>query len=783
MLTTKGCNKCVIKRHKFSDNDGKQHTGFQARNAIRGTAAANEAVNLGGIYSFPAPGVQLLTTAHPDGAGSEMHAQVRARLTQLSSGAGAAADIFLGYTSDNSVVYARVVKNPKTITAGSFTDWFYGTRNNFGTNPAGAFGDYWTCPDGVTSLAASLIASGHNGLSGTGGAPPVGGVGGGGGAFAKGNALTVIPGVKYKIGDISGDVFVNDPFGSTELVYAERGGRDGSAGNEMRGGRASASIGDTTYSGGDAGGAGAANGSGGGGGASTGGNGSNGAGQTAGLVQIAGGDGGLQSFTVGFPGNDSSDPNGSGGGGGGGAGPSGGSAGGLGGTGSAKLEYDAEPESACAHIEFRIRDSRGDYEIPGSNRVPVEFVSDSEWVKIDVCLSQGESNYTGDVWHLTVQVTTGARSYPFSGRATIQGLGFSPGSKMALGAGLGAVDFDDLEFTYYRGTVSHKSCPNCNIGCLIGEGKFTPDTVVDAFGNLGCFWHIESGTAQFQSGYLQIDAGSEVKYLLPHPTNKTSIIANASFVWNDALQVKVDTGNGYAVFDSANKWIKLYNSTGLLLTTSAANLPSHDEAVHFAEVCYESGLLTAKMDGLSVSAASTSTDSVFVNLGSLLGTTSFVSFTLKKHKDEDDPKDSGCDRCETQQNCTECFDGLAPSYYAITIPADITDVFCTPCNLVAGTYIGFPQAPGFCDWVASIPITEICGGGIGTEPMIIVTLTGLVIEINMTIQGNFGVFRIKWKKTYTSKPKCTEFAREEIPYDSSSGGCASGGASAFLTAI
>lgn len=382
--TCRPCCTCVIGSDVFGANDGTAHTGWTFRPAIRDTDAGDEPENSGGTFNFSAPAVELFDTGHPDGSGTQQHVKVRAQLEELVAGEGSAVDIFLGYNSDNDVVYVRVVKNPVPIpNAGTPTqDRFFGPRHDFGADPAGAINDFWTCPQGVFEIDGTAIASGHDGGVGQGGTP-AGGYGGGGGAASEVAGVPVIPGVQYEITGFG----IENQFGAAAVLFAEAGGRPTlGAGNERFGGRASEGVGDTKNSGGDgvtAGGGPAGAGSGGGGGANTAGNGANASGSTAGATQIAGGNGGAAGAPTGAVGANAASVDGSGGGGGGGSGTVTGGAGGLGGTGQVLIDYTPVDEPDCAHIEFRIRDSSGDYEIPDSNRIPIAFAAEDEWITID----------------------------------------------------------------------------------------------------------------------------------------------------------------------------------------------------------------------------------------------------------------------------------------------------------------------------------------------------------------------------------------------------------------
>jgi subtilisin-like proprotein convertase family protein len=111
----------------------------------------------------------------------------------------------------------------------------------------------WMVPCGVTSITVEAWGAGASGVRGTGG--------GGGGAYAR-KVISVSPGATYSLyvgrgGGTYGGSWLSNPnyegensvFGSN-LVKAEGGGQSGSI---VRGGRASSSIGDATFSGGNGG--------------------------------------------------------------------------------------------------------------------------------------------------------------------------------------------------------------------------------------------------------------------------------------------------------------------------------------------------------------------------------------------------------------------------------------------------------------------------------------------------------------------------------------------------
>jgi hypothetical protein len=204
----------------------------------------------------------------------------------------------------------------------------------------------WTAPAGITSVLVECWGAGGGGTRGSGTGADIGGYGGGGGAYARLNALTVIPGHSYALtvglggqaGTSSGAAKngAASTFGTNSCVAA---GGKASAGAIAQGGQISASKGDVLHSGGSGGSPGATGGSGGGGsgGTTTGGNNGGtssttdgGPGGAARQGGGAGGDGGA----LGSHGSPGQVPGGGGGGGGGG-----GFGGGAGASGQVQLTY------------------------------------------------------------------------------------------------------------------------------------------------------------------------------------------------------------------------------------------------------------------------------------------------------------------------------------------------------------------------------------------------------------------------------------------------------------
>lgn len=176
----------------------------------------------------------------------------------------------------------------------------------------------WTVPCDVTQITIEAWGAGAAGTNANGG--------GGGGAYARKDLTGLIPGTVYNLQVGAGGTNPGSPAGGntvfgSNLVLAEGGGRNG---NWSLGGRASASIGDVRFSGGNGG---QRNGNGGGGGGSSasdtrvgenGGNGSGNTGGTGGQLFGAGngGEGGKGSSGFFGSGGDGK-PGGSPGGGGG----------------------------------------------------------------------------------------------------------------------------------------------------------------------------------------------------------------------------------------------------------------------------------------------------------------------------------------------------------------------------------------------------------------------------------------------------------------------------------
>lgn len=201
----------------------------------------------------------------------------------------------------------------------------------FATTDTYTASDTWTCPAGVTTVAAEVWAAGENGVGGGGSHS------GGGGAYSKKNSISVTPTTGYTVtvgtaGAPGGDSW----FVNSTTVLAKGGG---SVATHV-GGAASGGIGDTKFSGGD----GAAGGSNGGGGGA--GDASNGGNQAAGV----GGSGG----TAG---------GGNGGNGSGGSGTIGNTIGGGGGNGFASGNTGARGEVRITYTAVTSNTYRGFFQI------------------------------------------------------------------------------------------------------------------------------------------------------------------------------------------------------------------------------------------------------------------------------------------------------------------------------------------------------------------------------------------------------------------------------------
>jgi len=290
----------------------------------------------------------------------------------------------------------------------------------------------------------------------------------------------------------------------------------------------------------------------------------------------------------------------------------------------------------------------------------------------------------------------------FTGGAYV-GLGNS--NAHTAGSTYGSVSFDDFKFQYFRETSTHASCPNCNTPCFIGSDDFETDYTMDVGGGLGCFWHVLNasgggltGTSTITGGYLECQVNSIARYVNPHPQSKTSKIITVTFLWEASKQVRVDTGSGYAIFDSTTgaRRIRLYDNDGNLLDSSAVDsLPVADDTLHTAEVCYVGGALTVTIDGVCLDAVSPDTGDVFCYLGSTSGTVKFATFDFKKHKDTSEPKDDGCGDCEAcASDCdTICIEPLPQLF------------FVTPFDIAVGDGTG----NGGTDYCCAYPLTDTDG--------------------------------------------------------------------------
>lgn len=458
----------------------------------------------------------------------------------------------------------------------------------------------------------------------------------------------------------------------------------------------------------------------------------------------------------------------------------------------------------------------GDGNANNSTTIPVRNLTLDEWHTLDVCLMPNVygTYSTGDRIRAKLTLADGT-TWGVQGIADSYTTGAYVGlaseySDLGTNTLYGEVYFDNFEFTYFRDSSTHKSCPNCNGPCHIFDDDF--DDYASASDNvLGCFWSATqtpaTGTARFDGTYLQCDSGSRIKCFVPHPTSKSSKIITVTFLWEASKQVRVDTGSGYAIFDSANQWIKLYDNDGTLLATSAASLPAYDDAIHTAKVCYEGGVLSATWEPLSASEvckeeSSPDTGDAFFYLGSASGTVKFASVDFKKHNDLSEPKDSGCDECGCELECERCTDGIAPGIYRITI-AGIVDGTCNECeSSLNGTYYMEFVDDGGTTCFNRAPTSDPCCGWNDARQSTLGVCVGTPNQIGWLWQLDFYIstgtthrielqsdslpIQLAFRAEFSGAIECIDL--DEYPlslysYDAGSGFCDYSAATATITAV
>lgn len=488
---------------------------------------------------------------------------------------------------------------------------------------------------------------------------------------------------------------------------------------------------------------------------------------------------------------------------------------------SVQLAYRAAGAD-CSYLQFWGRDTiaGGRYLI---SRLPIRGLTLDEEHELHVCRLPNTAGYnyaTGDTLRAYVKLADGT----YWGKQVkcdgYDGTGFTGGAKVGLilsNDSLSINDsqayFDDFEFDYFKGTSSHKSCPDCNTPCEIftdtlqhgviaQEASLTGDDIINGaivteFYPLTCFWGVITGTARFTAvgllEWMEVESGAKVMCRVPHPQAKTSKRMQVQSYWEAGVGIKLNTGCGYAIFTpgsgSPNGTIKLYDNAGTLLATKNG-MPEANSDNYTFFACYANGILTASMDGAGVNstascvvAGSDDTGDPYVYLESAVGTVHYRNFELSKHLDTDEPEDNCQECCRETNFCDECFEDKAPQYMAIKIPALVAGTCINgDCADLAGTYIGFPIPPGYCDWTATMPITALCS--LAAIGVINVAITGTTVSVNMSFSV-FGGLSITWEKTFIGKPHCAEFLRESIPFKSVDFGtlCVSDGSPVLLTAV
>ena len=425
----------------------------------------------------------------------------------------------------------------------------------------------------------------------------------------------------------------------------------------------------------------------------------------------------------------------------------------------ARVHYHADDED-CDHLELYKRQGGTDeiLTLPDPDnspaRVPIRNLALNTWYRFDVCLKPDAYTYpygydNGDV--LRAKIVVAGKEFALQANVP----GFDGGTYAGLGSGLGSVDFRKFTYDYFRSS-SHGSCPNCNGGCEI----FTEDfSVYDAASDnvLGCFWDATEGVARFDGTYMQADAGSRIKCLIPHPTNKNSKVITETFLWEASKKVRIDSGSGYAIFDSTTgaKRITLYDNDGTLLSQSDIDsLPASDDTLHSATVSYVGGVLSATMDGVCVQVDSPDTGDPYVYLGSNGGTVKFATFAFEKGLDSTEPKD----RCDDgpscpPEPCSLCDPDDPPGALIIDLSAyALTDRYCdgtdttNRCEDITGEFVLIPY---------QITPTAACGNLDPCSRVYVIerfsthccnpTAQFTCLELNAVIVAGADPARLRWK--------------------------------------
>lgn len=164
----------------------------------------------------------------------------------------------------------------------------------------------WTCPTGVSTVQSEEWGYGGNG--GSNGSQ--GGMGGGGGAYAKSNSVATVPGNNYTVNI----AYATDTYFQSSVIAMAKSGQSGLGTGQ--GGQASASVGDTKFSGGNGAAGSGTTGGGGGSSAGTAANGNTATSSTGASAPTGGGAGGNGGLNNNFGAAGVSPGGGAGGGGG-----------------------------------------------------------------------------------------------------------------------------------------------------------------------------------------------------------------------------------------------------------------------------------------------------------------------------------------------------------------------------------------------------------------------------------------------------------------------------------
>jgi len=415
---------------------------------------------------------------------------------------------------------------------------------------------------------------------------------------------------------------------------------------------------------------------------------------------------------------------------------------------------------------------------PGS--IPLKDLVLGDTYRLRVCLKWNQGSYgyeTQDLLRASVTYPNGT----VYGTQNVFDFGSSGSQAGLLTTAATHVTFDNFKYQYFRESPDHRTCPNCNTPCLIGEDDFSTDN--------DCWWVVDTGSYSIGSVTFNIGAnGSKIDFQLNHPQLKHAQIIRGRL--GSSVEHRGWLGSAYFTWDGTT--VRLYDLDDDELDNDAddpASLVADADGMLNFELCQRStGAVSVKIydnetpeHEVCASGATTIFETGFwTSLGGDSGAV-FDDFEFLKGYDTDEPTDSGCERCQVcPVECEECLNDEAPEFLILTIPTDITDGICNLCDeFIPGTYV-LTSTVFSCTWIGSIP-----GSMCGTSPSssITVQVAGGVLTVTVFVSGAVGSSTFVWEKTYPSDPECTAWEEEEITFVSESGGgCVSGGAPVLVSA-